>query len=674
MSVLLNTILAAKNAGRHHIFLGHPLGDTADKTTVEPGNAFSPGLWTCGIGVWIETAEGVFSPDNLVPDQVLWQFDAPDGTPPVVRSVWPAGESVTVTSRLAHLSGRDVRAVDIAQITLKAVGEMPAKLHVVVRDVGPAGGPVEALAWNAEKRMLTVNAALSVEDESPLEIVFDQPPDEVLQPADQPADAQLAVFTWNLPLTAAETHTISFRAFHACLGTAPKGEVPPSEQAFVVAQERWNDAQASEVFAPDPRISRQWQQSLFHIASAMECGLPRIAAVDYPVLWVRGGTAILRALDLTGQHELARFGLDELAPMTFSGPFGAEADQPAMGIWALVNHAFFTRDEGWLRRIMPYVYRRVHLLEAMLQARKPMRVVGENFVPAFLHDRRKNLLCRKNAQGMIVGRQGESSPTLYLNAWASCGLNLASQAARESGRTGLALRWQQLARKIELTITERLVQGFAGNDELEATVVPYPTGILLGNRMNLRRLFEAWYKANRMDESGKPVHDRLYPYVELAQIHNAMQLGLKELLWPALDDLLGPAPDAEGRSAILPVSEGEAGGAECLPFGLPPLVRGWLNPVQAKGANMPNAWASAEMIQLLRSIFVVESEQRLILGLGVPEAWLKPGSEFGVSDLPTSLGTVSYHARVLSDGLVRLEYRGPQKWQAAFPVQPILRR
>ena len=45
---------ATPNRGDVHVFLGHPLADLCDTTTVEPGNVYSPGVWTYGISVWAE--------------------------------------------------------------------------------------------------------------------------------------------------------------------------------------------------------------------------------------------------------------------------------------------------------------------------------------------------------------------------------------------------------------------------------------------------------------------------------------------------------------------------------------------------------------------------------------------------------------------------------------------
>ena len=92
------------NRGRCHIFLGHPLSDTCDKTTVEPGNFFSPGVWTCGISLWVEVDGKAYAAEALDEAQVAWHFgEDADGLPPVVTSEWAAGP---VTRPLAARAAR----------------------------------------------------------------------------------------------------------------------------------------------------------------------------------------------------------------------------------------------------------------------------------------------------------------------------------------------------------------------------------------------------------------------------------------------------------------------------------------------------------------------------------------------------------------------------------------
>jgi len=161
---LARTIRETPNRGRLHVFLGHPDSDGADKTTVEPGNTFSPGLWTCGVSLWVETGGGaLWTPDTLPEDAIQWGFRDGGGGPPVLETRWPAGESVTVTGTLAHLGGPGSEGVDFCEFSLTSEGGGRAEgaCTLVVRDVGPAGAKIESLAWDPAAGALQVGGSPS---------------------------------------------------------------------------------------------------------------------------------------------------------------------------------------------------------------------------------------------------------------------------------------------------------------------------------------------------------------------------------------------------------------------------------------------------------------------------------------------------------------------------------
>ncbi len=58
--------------------------------------------------------------------------------------------------------------------------------------------------------------------------------------------------------------------------------------------------------------------------------------------------------------------------------------------------------------------------------------------------------------------------------------------------------------------------------------------------------------------------------------------------------------------------------------------------------DMPHSWIGAEFINAIRSMFVYEKGNSLIVGAGIIEDWLKEGQEISVKELPTELGTVTY--------------------------------
>jgi hypothetical protein len=71
-------------------------------------------------------------------------------------------------------------------------------------------------------------------------------------------------------------------------------------------------------------------------------------------------------------------------------------------------------------------------------------------------------------------------------------------------------------------------------------------------------------------------------------------------------------------------------------------------------------------VNLIRTIFVIEEGDTLVLGKGVPPEWLKPGYKFGVIDMPTDLGKVSYTLTVGPDWKYALDYKGPENYRLDF--------
>ena len=663
---LVQTIRATPNKGRMHVFLGHPASDACDKTTVEPGNTFSPGLWTCGVSLWIETGDGrLWTPDMLPDDAVVWGFDGDDG-PPVLRTRWAAGDSLRADGTLCHLGGPGAEGRDFCAWTVANVSQatVDAACFLVVRDAGPAGGKIAALAWDQSACTLQVGGGPALTPAPP--------PDGVeIVPAGDGADSPLALLRWPLRLTPGETWTLDIVVRHGFAGRAFAAQVPPVRMGGALsvaegvrqARDDWAAQLPARVYAPDPRLARVWERSAYHLLAAMDNSLPRIGVANYPAFWMRDGVLVLRALDLLGRADLGRTGCEYLAPLIFSGGFGAESDAPGEGLWALVGHARLTGDWPWLERHWAAVEERVAWLERMLEAGAPIRRVGENVLPAYSDTPGLSILCLAASDGLIRGRMDWHAPDFYINCWAVAGLRQASDAAQALGKTGQENAWRERADRLEEALARRLLPAY-GN-ERDPVVAPHPTEALPGHRDVLREAFARWYQANRLDESGTRRPEHLWTYFEVAQTHNAFRLGLDDLAWTNLDALLGEGGTPQWDVSAFP--EGVPGGAEYLPFGNGAARRGWLDPQAALGGNMPHGWTAAEWIMLLRGLFVRDDGPRLVLGPRVlPAAWHAPGAAFGVRALPTRFGPVTFRAALGENGRWTLDYDGPPDYETGW--------
>jgi hypothetical protein len=61
--------------------------------------------------------------------------------------------------------------------------------------------------------------------------------------------------------------------------------------------------------------------------------------------------------------------------------------------------------------------------------------------------------------------------------------------------------------------------------------------------------------------------------------------------------------------------------------------------------DMPHTWVSAEYINSVRSLFVYESNNKLILGHGIDENWLFRKEGVSIKNFPTYYGNISYDVK-----------------------------
>ena len=268
-----------RNHGIQHMFMGDPLSDGCDKTTVEPGNQFSPGIWSCGISVWVQTNEGIYCPDIMDVDKIEWNLDPQ--CMPVIFSRYRAG-NVYVENRLTHLGMEGSGGVDYCAVKLSAEKPQNLQIYLVVKDIGPSGGKIHTLNWDKEQQCLTVNNSIVLLSET-------SPKSVELIEADDNYDSFMAVLMYEVSLGASKLAEILFRVAHGFKDTFFTEEIPRSKrydaitvsQGFQLACDEWEKSFPAKLMCGDTRLVAAWENSIYHILSAMELGLPRIGAVNY---------------------------------------------------------------------------------------------------------------------------------------------------------------------------------------------------------------------------------------------------------------------------------------------------------------------------------------------------------------------------------------------------------
>lgn len=589
---LIAQLAHTPNRGDRHLFLGHPLGSTCDKTTVEPGNGSSPGLWSCGISVWALDGDTWLSPDCI--DAVT--IDSWDLQPPALISSW-SGPTARCQHTITHHADGLTPAWDVHEIRVSGA----TRWCVVARGMGPAGADIHTLTSDATS--VTINGVrLSGDGIQAIE-----------------CHDQIACLFINNQATLRVAH----------------------RDAADVIPEPVNTQAPASVFASDPRIDATWRRCAHHLLAAAEHGLPRISVATYPGLWFRDGILIAHAWDLIGRSDLARHACEAIAPIDFAGGFGAETDAPGEVAWLLAQHAAITRDPEWLISQRPHLERRAHLIHRMRRATTTIRASAVDRMPRALIRPDVDVVCRPAHHGIISSRMDWHAPDVYCNAWSIAGLRAAAAAAKADHDQAAQDYWTAEADDHEHHFCDYLLPTY-GNPR-DPVCSPWPTAVAVAA---IASPMTEWFAKHRFPNQERH-KEPLWTYFEVAQIHNAMRCGLREPAWACLDGLLND------RGDVADYGEGKPHGAEHLPWG-PQQPVGWLQQTRAHYGNMPHGWTCAEIIACLRSLFVIEDGDQLRIGSGVPAAWLTPGHQWGVRDLPTTLGLISFTVIINANGQPQL--------------------
>jgi hypothetical protein len=154
---------------------------------------------------------------------------------------------------------------------------------------------------------------------------------------------------------------------------------------------------------------------------------------------------------------------------------------------------------------------------------------------------------------------------------------------------------------------------------------PLPT--LDASRPLLQRSFEAYYQRFMNNGAFRHLYGQWWPYGGLEVAHGLLLLGdrdqVQQTLAYTLDHQTFPGLFAWAEGADPATSDFAEG-------------------------DMPHAWASAELVNLLRDMLLYEDGDRLVVGAGVPASWA--GKPFAVHHAPTRWGPVDL--TVSADGQV----------------------
>lgn len=610
---------------------GAPEGGTAYH---EPGGDFSPQLPSFGVSLWLCDAAGVpVVVSQTVPLNEITQEFVPSGHPTI-----PA-----IVTRTPYYQATWTR-LDASRWELRFKNKTNHAPVIVIRSVGPAGGPVTSL--NREEGQVTVNHRWSV--------TATPAPDRIAM-GDENATgwmtAQSAATSWS-----GESGWGYARLQYAMTATQPGEEIrvvlsdlrPPVdiEGHYKQAPKR------ARLALPDPRVQASMYAQITHLMMGLvdDETRPGDPAVFYRA-WHRQGAYITAALARAGEPRVSRVLSQFLAMHDFAGGSGPEADAPGLAIWALTESAGYIADKVHDEWLWPHILRKARRIEDMLTTKVP---IVESFrIPAphdFKHLRqtRTALLAQPPREGLIVGRVGDEWPSQYVNAVSYRGLVAAAEFAEQLGKRQQATRWRTQAQGLleswQRQPSNQIVEGRSSPVSLRALAAPS------SRRHQLKQPLTTY----------RPTSDQATSAGQLSYAHQALRQGKPEAVWTVLHRLWAEqaSPGLYTWDAALPGRDEVADGWQ--------YARGWHNEL----AVTPDYETAALLLLLHQDMLAYPDDQAaeptVVVGAGITTAWLS--QPMAVSNLALPGGSITWQW----DGhAMRVTLRGPARavrLGAAFPA------
>jgi hypothetical protein len=594
------------------VILGWPGSADFEKGYHEPGGSFSPGAGSFGISLWLinDQNEVQTTSDTYPLDQIRQRLEwSPAGDLPAVVAETAAYEaSWTATGPGAW------------QLKLKAHPGESATLCLVVRSVGPAGGPVRSLEFR--NGHLWVNRRWEMAIDPGLTEVY----------GGEEGGAQWIASRHSLTNWSG-TNGWGYAVFQIPGQRAWTLQVQDRAGAKLPIALRHGRALAgTDLNLPDPTFVTCLNAQVAHLLMGLVAGETRpVDPLSCPVNWTSDAAYVVSALARAGQVEVARQLCRSLCDLDFAGGFGPEADAPGLALWALNEVAGRLRDPQFKQAVWPHVVRKTELLQRMLNAARPVRgPVRGQVVPQFENHPELSLLCEPSRDGLINGRVDWQRPLLYINAVSYRGLLSAVELADWVGNPTADSLWRSQAVQMR-SLWNNLMHTSAASQDHTAISGLWPTWMVTDKPGFAHLLNQRWLAAH--DEQGRRKAPPTRVAFAVAEAHQWLYLGQPARTWTTLDWLLAHQ-----------VSPG------LFTWGDPPgdrtryrrweNIRGWITP----SLVTPDYRAAAELLllQLDMLVFVDESlaEPQLVVGAGIPAQWLE--QPMHVRGLLTRLGRVDW--------------------------------
>lgn len=604
--------------GEGHVILANPGSKEGNKSYHEPGGSFSPAGQKYGVSIRIEGSDGklLTTSDTINLNQINQSL------------LWEAEAQLPAIDTHTNYYDATWKNININDWQLKFTPNQTNKLvtSLMIRSVGPAGGPIRDLLWNGQN--LIVNDKWLVR--------FNPPPKEVI------LEDEFAVNSNSKNFSNTRVHSdrgwatakVILNQDHQTIATFSKINQDALEhQPLMTERPLYANL---EVNLPDKRFNDSLNAQIAHISMGLVDDETRPGdPLYYPLDWQRDGAYILVALVKAGHLDTAHRLSKKFAEQDFYGGFGAEADAPGLSIWALSSVANQMKQKEYDQWIWPHIKRKVSYIEKMLYAKANIEAPYSGVVfSQFAENSDNNLISEPAKNGLIVGRMDHHRPILFVNAVSYLGLIEAANLAERLNYTKDAKRWRSEASKIKIAWRDALKLKEYDNDRTYIGAI-WPSWI--GNedfKLISENLENRWIE--RRDHNNQYKKLPLWTYFELAEAHQWLLLGNKERSWATVKWFW----DNQSSPGLYTWWEGN--GEENFSIGSKS-IRGSIKPV----AVTPHYWTAAEMallqLDMLGYVDKSEKEPVMIIGQGIIDDWLKSDMSVKGLRLDDSIVDWSWH-------------------------------
>lgn len=587
--------------GLAHVVLAIPGSQQPEKGYHEPGGSFSPAVGSFGVSIWVRNSAGSLktSSDALPLSQIQQRFS------------WPKSKGVpAIATTTPHYQATwSCAAAGTTTLELQPRGDAAERLELVVRSVGPAGGPIEKLAWNGKRLRINDRWTLTVEP-APTAVFLGHEGDPDWKDQRRLTREWQGEDGWGCARIELASGPAARLTLRDSAPARPNLLRYPAVRATI------------EMDLPDQRFADCLHAQVAHLMMGLlDRRTPPGEPTNYPLAWQRDGVAVVAGLVRAGQLDVARELATYFAENDFFGGFGSEGDAPGQGLRVLEDVAVRVGEPDFDRWLWPHVQRKAELVLKMASTDQPLRLpyVGP-IVPAHRNRNDLDLVCEPARDGLIIGRMDFGRPASYITAVSCHGLRGAASLARRLKHPAEAQRW--------LAAADRLQRAWLKAPQWQE------------DRTYMSGLWPTWvaapdkpaYRAHLQPRSD-PRQYLPWTYFSAAMTHQWLLLDEPERVWENLQWFWN-----EQTSPGL-YSWWEGTGEENT-LHLWEAIRGWIKPP----CVTPHYWTAGEILALQVDMlaYVDESgtEPVLVIGGGVPQSWV--GQPLRVRALPTSLGLVDW--------------------------------